>query len=229
MHRTGTQYAALRSRWTVSPCSWAQCLSVRMSLSSLASPCRSCGSPAGSSSLQPDGNCSRLRILRAVSGPGIPRSRTDRRVLSPHDADHRGTGIDGGRHHAGQPAASRESPRDRLARRRGRRRPDRDRRHHLRLLPLCRGNRGSARGHGTNVLVRLSAFILLCIGIDILWSGYTRPPPRGRLETRVPSKCSGPAAQSVGENEACVASPACSQHWFCKAYFACRFSSLDRT
>jgi multiple antibiotic resistance protein len=27
--------------------------------------------------------------------------------------------------------------------------------------------------HGTNVLVRLSAFILLCIGIEIMWSGYS--------------------------------------------------------
>ncbi len=26
---------------------------------------------------------------------------------------------------------------------------------------------------GTNVLVRLSAFILLCIGIEIVWSGYS--------------------------------------------------------
>ena len=26
--------------------------------------------------------------------------------------------------------------------------------------------------NGTNVLVRLSAFILLCIGIEILWYGY---------------------------------------------------------
>ena len=26
---------------------------------------------------------------------------------------------------------------------------------------------------GTNVLVRLSAFILLCIGIQIIWSGYS--------------------------------------------------------
>jgi multiple antibiotic resistance protein len=26
--------------------------------------------------------------------------------------------------------------------------------------------------HGTNVLVRLSAFILLCIGIEILWIGF---------------------------------------------------------
>ena len=26
---------------------------------------------------------------------------------------------------------------------------------------------------GTNVLVRLSAFILLCIGIGIVWSGYS--------------------------------------------------------
>ena len=27
--------------------------------------------------------------------------------------------------------------------------------------------------HGTNALVRLSAFILLCIGIEILWNGYS--------------------------------------------------------
>jgi multiple antibiotic resistance protein len=27
--------------------------------------------------------------------------------------------------------------------------------------------------HGTSVLVRLSAFILLCIGIEIVWSGYS--------------------------------------------------------
>jgi len=26
---------------------------------------------------------------------------------------------------------------------------------------------------GTTVLVRLSAFILLCIGIEIIWSGYS--------------------------------------------------------
>jgi multiple antibiotic resistance protein len=26
---------------------------------------------------------------------------------------------------------------------------------------------------GTSVLVRLSAFILLCIGIQILWNGYS--------------------------------------------------------
>ena len=26
---------------------------------------------------------------------------------------------------------------------------------------------------GTNVVVRLSAFILLCIGIQILWNGYS--------------------------------------------------------
>ena len=26
---------------------------------------------------------------------------------------------------------------------------------------------------GTNVLIRLSAFILLCIGIEIIWSGYS--------------------------------------------------------
>lgn len=27
--------------------------------------------------------------------------------------------------------------------------------------------------HGTNIMVRLSAFILLCIGIQILWNGYS--------------------------------------------------------
>jgi multiple antibiotic resistance protein len=26
---------------------------------------------------------------------------------------------------------------------------------------------------GTNVMVRLSAFIMLCIGIEILWNGYS--------------------------------------------------------
>jgi multiple antibiotic resistance protein len=31
---------------------------------------------------------------------------------------------------------------------------------------------GALGERGTNVLVRLSAFILLCIGIDILWDGY---------------------------------------------------------
>ncbi len=32
---------------------------------------------------------------------------------------------------------------------------------------------GALGERGTNVLVRLSAFILLCIGINILWSGYS--------------------------------------------------------
>jgi multiple antibiotic resistance protein len=27
--------------------------------------------------------------------------------------------------------------------------------------------------NGTNVLVRLSAFIMLCIGIEIIWNGYS--------------------------------------------------------
>ena len=27
--------------------------------------------------------------------------------------------------------------------------------------------------HGTNVMMRLSAFILLCIGIQIIWNGYS--------------------------------------------------------
>ena len=26
---------------------------------------------------------------------------------------------------------------------------------------------------GTNVMVRLSAFILLCIGVQVLWTGYS--------------------------------------------------------
>jgi multiple antibiotic resistance protein len=33
------------------------------------------------------------------------------------------------------------------------------------------GTVGALGEHGTNVLVRLSAFILLCIGIEIIWSG----------------------------------------------------------
>ena len=32
---------------------------------------------------------------------------------------------------------------------------------------------GALGEQGTNVLVRLSAFILLCIGIEIIWSGYS--------------------------------------------------------
>jgi multiple antibiotic resistance protein len=32
---------------------------------------------------------------------------------------------------------------------------------------------GALGPNGTNVLVRLSAFILLCIGIEIVWSGYS--------------------------------------------------------
>jgi multiple antibiotic resistance protein len=32
---------------------------------------------------------------------------------------------------------------------------------------------GALGKHGTNVLVRLSAFILLCIGIEIIWNGYS--------------------------------------------------------
>jgi multiple antibiotic resistance protein len=32
---------------------------------------------------------------------------------------------------------------------------------------------GALGQHGTNVLVRLSAFILLCIGIEIIWDGYS--------------------------------------------------------
>jgi multiple antibiotic resistance protein len=35
------------------------------------------------------------------------------------------------------------------------------------------GTVGALGAHGTNVLVRLSAFILLCIGIEIIWSGYS--------------------------------------------------------
>ncbi|HEU0081533.1 MAG TPA: MarC family protein [Bradyrhizobium sp.] len=35
-------------------------------------------------------------------------------------------------------------------------------------------------GNGVNVVIRLSAFILLCIGIQILWTGYsTLVPPQG--------------------------------------------------
>jgi len=32
---------------------------------------------------------------------------------------------------------------------------------------------GALGESGTNVLVRLSAFILFCIGIQIIWSGYS--------------------------------------------------------
>ncbi len=38
---------------------------------------------------------------------------------------------------------------------------------------FAEGTVGALGAHGTNVLVRLSAFILLCIGIEIIWSGYS--------------------------------------------------------
>ena len=37
---------------------------------------------------------------------------------------------------------------------------------------FAKGTVGALGQHGTNVLVRLSAFILLCIGIEIIWDGY---------------------------------------------------------
>ena len=38
---------------------------------------------------------------------------------------------------------------------------------------FAEGTVGALGERGTNVLVRLSAFILLCIGIEIIWSGYS--------------------------------------------------------
>jgi multiple antibiotic resistance protein len=38
---------------------------------------------------------------------------------------------------------------------------------------FAEGTVGALCEHGTNVLVRLSAFILLCIGIEIIWNSYT--------------------------------------------------------
>jgi len=38
---------------------------------------------------------------------------------------------------------------------------------------FAEGTVGALCEHGTNVLVRLSAFILLCIGIEIIWNGYS--------------------------------------------------------
>jgi multiple antibiotic resistance protein len=38
---------------------------------------------------------------------------------------------------------------------------------------FAEGTVGALGQRGTNVLVRLSAFILLCIGIEILWNGYS--------------------------------------------------------
>ena len=38
---------------------------------------------------------------------------------------------------------------------------------------FAEGTVGALGEQGTNVLVRLSAFILLCIGIEIVWSGYS--------------------------------------------------------
>jgi multiple antibiotic resistance protein len=38
---------------------------------------------------------------------------------------------------------------------------------------FAEGTVGALGERGTNVLVRLSAFILLCIGIEIIWNGYS--------------------------------------------------------
>ena len=38
---------------------------------------------------------------------------------------------------------------------------------------FAEGTVGFLGKHGTNVVVRMSAFILLCIGIEILWNGYS--------------------------------------------------------
>jgi multiple antibiotic resistance protein len=38
---------------------------------------------------------------------------------------------------------------------------------------FAEGTIGALGEDGTNVLVRLSAFVLLCIGIEILWNGYS--------------------------------------------------------
>lgn len=38
---------------------------------------------------------------------------------------------------------------------------------------FAEGTVGALGEHGTNVVVRLSAFILLCIGIEIIWNGYS--------------------------------------------------------
>jgi multiple antibiotic resistance protein len=41
------------------------------------------------------------------------------------------------------------------------------------LLPLRGTHRRGLGENGTNVLVRFSAFILVCIGIEIIWNGYS--------------------------------------------------------
>jgi multiple antibiotic resistance protein len=38
---------------------------------------------------------------------------------------------------------------------------------------FAEGTVGALGENGTSVLVRLSAFILLCIGIEIIWNGYS--------------------------------------------------------
>ena len=41
----------------------------------------------------------------------------------------------------------------------------------IRLLPQLRAPRGSHRPTGTTIVVRLSAFLLFCIGIQVFWNG----------------------------------------------------------
>jgi multiple antibiotic resistance protein len=45
---------------------------------------------------------------------------------------------------------------------------------------FAEGTVGALGEQGTNVLVRLSAFILLCIGIEIIWNGYSALIPVAR-------------------------------------------------
>ncbi len=49
---------------------------------------------------------------------------------------------------------------------------------------FAEGTVGALGEQGTNVVVRLSAFILLCIGIEIIWNGYSALRVAGYWRTR---------------------------------------------
>ena len=64
-------------------------------------------------------------------------------------------------------------PADSDTRRRGHRRPAlRSPRRSTSVIDSPKETVAALGENGTNVLVRLSAFILLCIGIEIMWFGY---------------------------------------------------------
>ena len=99
-----------------------------------------------------------------------------RQLLPAHDAAHGGPGLDVGGDHHRQPQDHRASRRWREIAHPRDRRAARHARHRLTIYLAYRFASLMARllgDTGLEVLVRLSAFILMCIGIEIIWNGYS--------------------------------------------------------